>query len=271
MVLFDKFTIDVGMIIKPIISIAIGFIIYEIIKKIIKNTEKSTKLKKQHHKKRINTINNLILNIVKYIIIIFVIIAVLANFGVNVKSILAGVGITAAIIGLAFQDIAKDFLAGISIVLEDQFEIGDTIEINGFRGEVVAFGLRTTRVKNYKGATKIIANHMINEVTNYNLYNNLAVAEVSVGYDEDLNHVEEVINNLSKTIKNNIPKAKSDIKILGIKELEESGIIYKVGIEVPPAEELSSECILRKLLKESLTEANIKIPYKQVEVHHGTE
>ena len=56
MVLFDKFTIDVGMIIKPIISIAIGFIIYEIIKKIIKNTEKSTKLKKQHHKKRINTI-----------------------------------------------------------------------------------------------------------------------------------------------------------------------------------------------------------------------
>ena len=76
-------------------------------------------------------------------------------------------GITAAIIGLAFQDIAKDFLAGISIVLEDQFEIGDTIEINDFRGEVVAFGLRTTRVKNYKGATKIIANHMINEVTNY--------------------------------------------------------------------------------------------------------
>ena len=271
MVLFNKFTVDIEMIIKPIISIAIGFVIYEIIKKIIKNTEKRTRLKKQHHKKRIKTINNLILNIVKYIIIIFVIIAVLANFGVNVKSILAGLGITAAIIGLAFQDIAKDFLAGISIVLEDQFEIGDTVEINKFRGEVVAFGLRTTRVKNYKGATKIIANHMINEVINYNLYNNLAVAEISVGYNENLEHVEEIINDLSKTIKNDIPRAKGNIKILGVKELEESGVIYKVGIEVPPAEELSSECILRKVLKEAFDQAHIKIPYKQVEVYHGTK
>lgn len=70
-------------------------------------------------------------------IIIFVALAILSLYGINVKSILAGVGITAAIVGLACQDIAKDLLAGIFIVAEDQYEIGDTIEIDGFMGEVV--------------------------------------------------------------------------------------------------------------------------------------
>ena len=84
------------------------------------------------------------------ILVVVTFVAILANFGVNVKSILAGLGITAALVGLAFQDLAKDLIAGISIILEDQYEIGDTIEVNGFTGEVVSLGLRTTRIRNKK-------------------------------------------------------------------------------------------------------------------------
>lgn len=268
-VLFDRISIDIGLIIRPLIYIIIGFIIYEIFRKLLKNAEKRSKIKKKHHQKRIKTINTLIQNIIKYIIVIFVIIAMMANFGINVKSILAGVGITAAIIGLAFQDIAKDFLAGISIILEDQFEIGDTVKINDFTGEVVSFGLRTTRIRNYKGATKIISNHTITELINYNLYNNLAVVDISVDYEENLDKVEHILTKISDEISSKIPKAKGKLKILGVNELDESSIVYRVAIEVASAEHIAAERILRKELKNALDKAKIKIPYQQIEVHNG--
>ena len=88
--------------------------------------KKTPKMKKQHQQ-RANTIRIVILNVIKYVIVFVVLLAILANFGINVKSIVAGLGITTAIIGLAFQDLAKDFIAGVSIITENQFEVGDTI------------------------------------------------------------------------------------------------------------------------------------------------
>ena len=199
----------------------------------------------------------------------FVIIAILANFGVNVASIIAGLGITAAIIGLAFQDIAKDFLAGISIIMEDQYEIGDTVEINGFMGEVIALGLRTTRIKNYKGQTLIIANHTINEVINYNLANSLAIVDVSVDYDCDIDKVEKALNKMSEDIDGKIENTKGKIIVQGIDELEASGVIYRVVVETVSAKHLQVQRDLRKEIKKALDKANIKIPYQQIEVHNG--
>lgn len=271
MLLFNKYRIDLEIILKPFLYILVGFIIYEVIRKIMISAEKRSKIKKDHHQKRVKTINKLLLNIIKYIIIFFVVIAILSNFGINVKSILAGIGITAAIIGLAFQDIAKDFLAGIFIILEDQFEIGDTVKINDFTGEVVSLGLKTTKIKDYKGATKIIANHTITELINYNLYNNMAVVDISIGYEENLDKVEKVLEEMSNDISSKIPNSIGKIKVLGVNELEDSGVIYRIAIEVKSAKHFEAERALRKELKNALTKANIKIPYKQIEVHNGNK
>ena len=182
------YNIDLKDFIYPILYILIGYLTYKLIDRVIeksftKHTFKT--LKDRHNQKRLETIKTLISNLLKYLIIIFVALAILSLYGINVKSILAGVGITAAIVGLACQDIAKDLLAGIFIVAEDQYEIGDTIEIDGFMGEVVFIGLKTTRIKDYKGRVKIISNHTITEVINYNLNNSLAIVDVSVGYEEN--------------------------------------------------------------------------------------
>ncbi len=271
MVLLDQFKIDIGLVIKPLLYIIIGFITYIIIKNTLNHAEKKSSINKKHHQKRLTTINILVQNIIKYIIIIFVVIAILSTFGINVKSILAGIGITAAILGLAFQDIAKDFLAGISIVLEDQFEIGDTIQIGEFMGEVVSFGLRTTRIKDYKGATKIIANHTITELINYNLYNNLAIVDISIDYSEDLDKVEKVLKEMAEDELIKIPKAKGKIQVLGIHELDSSSIVYRLAVEVNRAEYKEAERVLRKEVVKTLTKANIKIPYQQIEVHNGNK
>ena len=140
---FDKINIDIFNIIWPIVYIIIGIAIFKIIKNIILRTPRSNKILRESQVQRIRTIKLLILNIIKYIIIVFVILAILSQFGVNIKSILAGVGIGTAIIGLAFQDLAKDLIAGFSIITEGEYEVGDTIEVDNFMGTVTEVGLRT--------------------------------------------------------------------------------------------------------------------------------
>lgn len=257
------------IVLSPIFYILLGFLIYEIIRQLIKSGIARNNIKKHHHKKRMNTISSLLINIVKYIIIIVVFILILADFGVNVASLITGLGVTAALVGLAFQDLAKDFIAGISIILEDQYEIGDTVEINGFLGEVVALGLRSTRIKNFKGQTLIVANHTITQVINYNLYNNLAIVDISVGYDEDLDKVEQVLNNLSKKMKGKIPKSIGEMKVLGVNSLDSSAVVYRVTLETQPNEYASVQRIMRKEIKLELDKENIKIPFDQIEVHNG--
>lgn len=268
MALLEKYTDQILKFIWPIAYILIGMIVYEVIKIIIKKAEKKT-FENRHHQKRIKTISGLILNVIKYIIIIVVLIAILADFGVNVQSIIAGLGITAALIGLAFQDLAKDFIAGISIILEDQYEIGDTIEVNGFLGEVVGLGLRTTRVRNLKGQTLIIANHTITEIINYNLADNMAIIDVSVAYEENLEKVEKTLTELSIELKKKYPKIKKNLQILGVEELEASGVVYKVGLQTNTSNYFEMQRILRKEIKLAFDKAKIKIPYQQIEVHNG--
>ena len=100
-------------------------------------------------------------------IIIITIVAILAVWGFNVTTLVAGLGLGTAIIGLAFQDLAKDLIAGFSIISEGDYEIGDTISVDGFMGEVVFMGLKTTRIRDFKGATYIVCNRYMDKVINY--------------------------------------------------------------------------------------------------------
>lgn len=268
--LFGIIKIELKQVIAPIIYIILGFIIYKIIKRIIDNmTKNSKKNLKNHQYQRVNTIKMLLLNIIKYVICILVILAILAVYGVNVSSLIAGLGITTAILGLALQDLAKDFIAGISIITEAQYEVGDTIEVDGFMGEVIFIGLKTTRIRNYKGATKIIANHNMDKIINYSLHNSLAVVDVSVGYEHTPEEVEEVLNNLANNLKGQIKEAKNDIQILGITDLDDSGVIYRVTVEVDSMKQYIVERYLRKEIQKAFDKAKIKIPFPQVEVHNG--
>ena len=263
----DIFKKNLSRIILPVIYIIIGITVYEIIKKIINKMTKYNK-NKQHYQ-RVETVKILILNIIKYIIVIIVILGILANFGVNVTSLVAGLGVTTAIIGLAFQDLAKDLIAGISIITEAQYEVGDTIEVDGFMGEVEFIGLKTTRIRNFKGATKIIANRYMDNLINYSLHNSLAIVDVGIDYNQNSEKVEKVLNDLAKKLNGTIKEATGDIQVLGINSLDNSSVIYRITLEVKPMTNYSVERFLRKEIKETLQKANIKIPFPQVEVHHG--
>lgn len=263
-------TIEIKKIVFPIIFTILGVVLYKILKNtIVKITTRNTKKLKSNQLHRIQTVNMLIINIIKYVIVIVVLLSTLAIFGVNVSSLVAGLGITTAIIGLAFQDLAKDLIAGVFIITEAQYEVGDTIEVDGFMGEVVSVGLKTTQIRNFKGATKIIGNHYMDNIINYSLHNSLAIVDVGTDYAHSPKEVEDVLNKLANNLNGTIEYAKGDIKILGINALDNSAVIYRVTVEVNSMKQYEVERFLRKKIKEAFDKANIKIPFPQIEVHNG--
>lgn len=262
-------SIKLFSIISSIIYITLGILLFSIIKNvIIKSTTKNKRLK-AIQQNRIKTINSLVINIIKYTIVIFVTLTVLSEFGVNVKSILAGLGIGTALVGLAFQDLAKDIIAGFSIITEGEYEVGDTIEVDGFMGEVTFIGLRTTRIRNFKGATKVIANHYMDNIINYSNNNSLAVVDVGIAYEQNQNDIEKVFEKLFKRLNGKIPNATKDLELWGVNELSDSSVVYRVVVETEPTKQFAVERFLKKEIKQEFDKSNIKIPYQQIEVHNG--
>ena len=261
--------INISHILLPIIYIIVGISIFKVLKNLIIKTIDKRKNLKVTQKQRVQTLGFLIVNIVKYIIVIFVVLGILSVYGFNVKSILAGLGIGTAIIGLAFQDLAKDIIAGFSIITEGEYEIGDTIEIDGFMGEVVFIGLRTTRIRNFKGATKIIANHYMDNIINYSDNNSLAVVDVSIAYEEKEEKIEETFYKLFEDLNKKLEYATKDIELWGVNELSDSSVVYRVAVETKPMKHIITERQMKKEIKKAFDKANIKIPYNQIEVHNG--
>ena len=269
MQLFDSITIELRQIIFPIVYIAIGFVVYKLLKRLVNKIMIKTPHMKKQHQQRANTIRIVILNVIKYVIVVVVLLTILANFGVNVRSIVAGLGITTAIIGLAFQDLAKDFIAGVSIITENQFEVGDTIEYDGFLGEVIFLGLKTTRIKDYRGAVKIIANHKLDTVINYSLNNYLAVVDIGVSYSDNPEEVAQALEEIRQELNGKVPNATGDIEIWGLDEFDESNMKYRIVVETKPQQHYAAQRFLRSEFKKRLDEKNIKISCQQIEVTNG--
>ncbi len=255
-------------VLKPIIYIAVAYIIYQVITHLI-NQALVKKQMSTKNKKRIETSKSIINNIIKYLIIIITFLFVLTAYHINVTSLFAGLGIGVAVLSLAFQDIAKDFLAGISILIEEAFEVGDNVSVNGFRGDVISIGLRTTRIRDYKGAEMTISNHSINEIINYSHHASLALIDLSVSYEADLEQVEKVIHQTIEKMNQTYSDLKGPIELWGIENLDDSAVVYRIAGKVKATKDFEIERKMRKDLKLALDEAGIEIPYPQIEVHHG--
>lgn len=252
-------------VVQPVLIILISFIIYRLIAKILKNISKRP-TKKMNRKKR-NTLIMAARNFMKWSIVVIDIIMILNVYGINTKAILASLSVIGAVVGLAMQDLLKDIITGLSILFEDQFRVGDWIQVSGFKGEVIALGLKTTKIRAYEGQVKIISNRLLTEVINFNMENSLAIVDVAVSYDSDLRKVERVLSALCIDEQEKIPSLKGKIELLGVQELANSGIVYRIVANCKSMEQFGVERQLRKAIKVAFDKHNITIPYPQVVVH----
>ena len=162
--------IGVKKLINSILYVLFVLAVYLILRRILKLAFERAGGKKTSPtgRQRIKTISQLLSSILRYLFLIIVLLVILSILGVNVTSLLAGLGIMTAVVGLAFQDMIKDFIAGIAIIVENQFSVGDMViaQADGFKGTVTNIGLKTTEVTDDKGNVKIMANHNIDGLIN---------------------------------------------------------------------------------------------------------
>ncbi len=254
----------------PLLYIAIGVIVYYIIsfsiRKVHKINEKvGNKIISKGNAKRKDTVISLIISIIKYIIAIFVIINILNVYKINTNQILASLGIATVVIGLAFQDIIKDFLAGIFIIFDNTFALGDWITVDGFKGEVISMGLKTTKIRANTGEVMIIANSTLTKVINYNLHNPKLYLKIPFSYEEKIEKVEKVLGNILEEIKKEEEVISANL--LGVDNFAASNIDYAIEVICETNTQYKIKRILLKKIKEGFDNNNIVIPYNQIDVH----
>lgn len=249
----------------PIIIILVLWLIYlfvkKTIKKILQNKSNVVEMKRR------KTLASLFCNLLKYFLLLVGLLMILNIYGINTSAIVTSLGAASIVAGLAFQDILKDLLSGISIILENQYGIGDTVTLNGNKGEVIALGIKTTKIRTVNGEIIFIANRNIDQVINHSLDYSLVMIDLGLPYDEDISKIEKVLNNLFQNIK--INNLKSDVKLLGIEELGSSSVIFRITAETVPMKQYEVKRELLKQIKIELDKNNISIPYDQLVIHNG--
>ncbi|MBM7452727.1 small conductance mechanosensitive channel [Acholeplasma morum] len=255
---------SLGMIIGSVIVIALSMFIIKIAKLGFKSVGK----KQGPLQKRKRTIAKVSLSIVRYFVGILAILIILSIWGVNVLPALAGLGILGLVIGLGAQKFINDLIAGFFIIFEHHFDVGDKIEVGGFKGEVTDIGLKTTRIKNWKGEIKILANGQINELINFS--KNPSVAEVyfTIAYEEDAQKVIDLLTKELKTFMSRFPQIIEDPQVLGVTNLNTSGIDLRVIAKTENETHYPVERAMRLFIKEVLDQNNIEIPFQQVVVRN---
>jgi small conductance mechanosensitive channel len=252
-------------IVGPIFIIIGALILYYLVTRL---TKKLFRLKINKIDDRKNkTIVSLINNTCKYLILFIAAIMILEIYGISTKGFITSLGVVGVVAGLAIQDILKDILSGASIIVENQYAIGDTVTIGDFKGEVLSLGLRTTRLKSYTGEIKIIANRNITEVINHSMEKSLAIVDIPVSYDEDVEHVENVLNTLCETLKKENKLITGNITCLGMTSFDDSSINFRITAEVKSMQQYAVERFILKRVKITFDEENITIPYNQVVIH----
>ncbi|WP_259381408.1 mechanosensitive ion channel family protein [Psychrilyobacter sp. S5] len=180
---------------------------------------------------------------------------------INPVPILAGAGIFSLVIGMGAQSLINDIVAGIFILFESIFLVGDYIETGSSHGVVESIFLRTTKIRDPNGQLHILRNGQINEVENYSKGYTFAVVEVGVAYDSDLEYVFQVLNDIGKRIKEKNPSVLEELVVRGIKEFGESELLIRTVTKVRPGHHLSVVFELRNMIKNEFDLKGIEIPF----------
>ena len=214
-----------------------------------------------------STLCSVISSAASYTIIFLAICSILINLGVPASTLTAVLGTGTVAIGLGAQSVIKDIISGFFILLESQFAVGDYVCINSVTGTVEEISIRTTSIRDAAGGLHIIPNGNISDVTNMCKDFANAIVNVDIDYNEDMDHVLDVLNNEMDNAASNIDGLRGRPSVLGIVSLGESGVTVRVAAECQINQNFRVERELRLLIKKRLDSENISIPFPQLTVH----
>jgi small-conductance mechanosensitive channel len=233
-------------------------------RKIIQYTEDDDPTTKSEREKRAETLVHIMRNGVKIFVYIVASFMVLKEVGVDIAPLLAGAGIAGLAIGFGAQTLVKDFLTGFFILLENQYRVGDVVQIGQHSGLVEKIKLRTTVLRDLAGTVHIIPNGEVQAVNNMTYEWSRVVLSIGVAYKEDVDKVTSVLQDVGKKMRQDErfgPVMLEDPQILGVDDFGDSQVTITMLAKTSPLKQWDVARELRRRIKYAFDSQGIEIPF----------
>ncbi len=217
------------------------------------------------------TVIRLVNSLVKYVSVIVCLYFCFAMFGVDTATLLASAGILSLVIGLGAQDLVKDIVAGLFIIFEGEFRVGDIVTIGDWRGTVVDIGVRTTKIEEPGKNIKIINNSAISNVINMTRKESFAACDVGIEYGESLERVEAILAQELPHIRERVPKITDGPFYKGVAALGDSSVVIKVVAQCAEGDRIQIARDLNREMKLIFDKHKINVPFPQVVLNQPVE
>lgn len=223
------------------------------------------------------TVGRLLENCIRYVCVIGTALYCLQFIGVNPAAILASAGVFTFAVSLGAQSLVADILAGIFIVFEGEFSVGDVVTIDGWRGVVEEIGIRTTKISTISVLQKdhdikVFRNSLISGVVNMSNHPSIAICDIAIDYAESIEHVEEVLARELPHIRERVKdKFLEDPQYIGVSELGESGVVVRVAAYIEEEKMGSATRALNREVKMIFDRNGITVPFPQIVVSDRAE
>ncbi|MGD9117418.1 MAG: mechanosensitive ion channel family protein [Dehalococcoidia bacterium] len=273
--MYDWF-MDTGIRVLVIVAVAVilYFIFRYLIPKLIRRFvsrrmegEEGTEIEK-----RTATLSSSLVTITGVVILVVAILTILPEFGVNITTLIAAIGVGGLAIAFAAQNLVRDFITGFFILFEDQYRVGDVVTIAGVSGVVEEIGLRRTILRDLDAQVHSIPNGKVEIATNQTRQFSRVNLNISVGYGENLDKVIEIINRVCQEMAED-KKWKEDFistpAVLRVDKLGDSGIDIKIFGDTKPARQWDVMGELRLRIKQTFDSEGIEIPWPHTKVFFG--
>ena len=248
-------------VVKVVVIIAIARISIFILNRIIMNFFKLYPKFKMDEKKS-TTLAGILKSIVKYIVYIITIISILNVLNIPTAPLLATAGLGGLAVGFGAQSLVKDVFSGFFILFEDQYGVGDFVTIGDMTGTIEDIGLRITKIREYNGDLHIIPNGEVKTVTNHSRGDSLAIIDIGIAYEADVERAMDVLRELAEGYyTNNQESIVQKPEVLGIIKFNESEVVIRTVVRTKPLMHWKTERELRKYILEAFKDQSIEIPY----------
>lgn len=233
---------------------------------------KKTDRRFQMNPRRMITIGKLLNSVVRYVINGIMVLMIIAELDVvDLRPILAGAGVLGLAIGFGAQSLVKDIITGFFIIFEDQFAVGDVIEVNKNRGTVEMIGLRSTRILSWTGEVFIIPNGLINEVTNFSLHNSLSIVDIAIAYEENADEAIELMKKIMPELMERNQDLVKEPEVLGVQLISQSSVTIRIIGECKPNTQAGVSRFINIEIKRLLDAHGIEFPYPRMVTYHRKE
>ncbi|MFI6393819.1 mechanosensitive ion channel family protein [Nonomuraea sp. NPDC050547] len=217
----------------------------------------------ERRKQRAETMGSVLKHIASIVIIGTAVLTVLDRLTIPIAPLLTSVGILGVAIGFGAQELVKDFIAGMFMLLEDQYGVGDVVDVGAAVGTVEAVTLRVTRLRDADGRVWYVRNGTIARVGNESQGWSRAYMDVPVAYDSDVAAVRELLQRVTAELWEDPEYRESVIveepSVFGVEQLSDSSLVFRVSAKTLPARQAEVARELRLRVKAALDAAGIAI------------